>query len=71
MKTIATLCSMLMLTGCATPPRVLEIWFDGLDPCQSKGRANYQYPDFCGAGTATAGTVIRDRAGQPQGTLSK
>ena len=71
MRHTAILFSVIMLTGCATPPRVLELWFDGLDPCQSKGQQDYKYPDFCGAGTATAGTVIRDGKGRILGTVSK
>jgi hypothetical protein len=69
MKKTLTLFSMLALTGCATAPAPLAWWFDRLDPCQSKGQANYQYPAFCGAGTANSGAVIRAKDGRILGTV--
>jgi len=71
MKKTLTLFSMLALTGCATPPAPLAWWFDRLDPCQSRGQANYEYPAFCGAGTGSPGYVIRDSSGKILGTVSK
>lgn len=51
MKTlILALC--LVTTGCSTIGAI----FDAQDPCQSRGRANYQYPSFCGA--AGNGSVV-------------
>lgn len=44
MKTLI-LAVCLSLTGCGTIGAI----FDAQDPCQSRGRANYQYPAFCGA----------------------
>ena len=52
MKTlILALC--LASTGCA---QLGDMWFNGQDPCQSRGRANYQYPSYCGA--SGSGAVI-------------
>ena len=73
MKKTLTLFSMLALTGCGTygEPLILSKWYDYNDPCQSKGQANYQYPAFCGAGTASSGAVVRDRQGRITGTVGK
>lgn len=41
---------ILVLTGCATPPRFLANMYDSNDPCQNYyNKANYQYPNWCGA----------------------
>ena len=71
MKKIALVFSAVMLTGCGTygEPILLARMFDAQDSCQSRGRPNYQRPDFCGAGTAYSGAVIRTKDGKIIGTV--
>lgn len=55
-----TIILVLLLTGCATPPRWLANMYDSNDPCQNYYRqANYQYPSWCGAGSGKS-YVTRD-----------
>lgn len=53
----------VLLTGCAQPPRLLADMYNRNDLCQNYyNQANYQYPQWCGAGsgakyvTRTAGS---------------
>jgi len=45
--------SVLLLTGCATPPAWLASYFDHGDPCQTRPELarppGYQMPNWCGA----------------------
>ena len=50
MKTLITLTLIILLAGCATPPRWLANMYDSNDPCQNYYKvSNYQYPNWCGA----------------------
>lgn len=51
-----TLLVCLALTGCGTVFNGFASMMDAGDPCQSRGRANYQYPSYCGA--SGSGAVI-------------
>jgi uncharacterized protein YceK len=51
---------VVLLSGCATPPRFLAAMYDSNDPCQNYyNRADYKLPNFCGSGSGTR-YVTRD-----------
>lgn len=62
---------LALLTGCGYggEPLLLGAFFDSQDPCQTRGRTNYQKPQFCGA--ASGGTAyVRDfRTGRVTHTI--
>lgn len=51
---------VLLLTGCAQPPKLLAYLYDSNDPCQRTELIKTgQYPSWCGGGSGTK-YVTRD-----------
>lgn len=68
MKKILLLTAVTLLSGCST----IAAFYDSQDPCQSRGRANYQYPSYCGAGSySNQNTVYTDARGRTIGYGSR
>lgn len=48
-KSVLVAIATLLISGCAHPPAIVAAWYDSQDACQSRGRADYRYPAWCGA----------------------
>jgi hypothetical protein len=54
-----TLVLVILLSGCASPPRFLAEMYDSNDPCQLRNNGG-NYPSFCGGGSRGKALVTRD-----------
>jgi hypothetical protein len=71
MKMTISVLVLCLLTGCGYggAPLLLGAYFDRQDPCQSRGRPNYQYPAFCGAAAGPVAYVRDYRTGRVVQTI--
>ena len=61
LKSIVVLVTLILISGCATPPRWLSTMYDNADPCQTRMRAkDYKMPSFCGKGKSPGKVIIYD-----------
>lgn len=70
MKSILIM-AVVLLSGCATPPRWLANMYDANDHCQNfYNRPDYVQPNYCGGGSSKTYTTRDWRTGNYQSTTT-